>query len=393
MELVFWISVALIGYTYAGYPLLLLVMASLQQMRRDLSLALGHNRRKNFHDPELPNVSLVFAAHNEAAVIVGKMRNCAAIDYPANKIEILIGCDACSDDTAELARNAGGANATVFDYRERSGKPAVLNRLVAAAKGEIVVFCDANTMFEAHAVRSLVRHFSSPAVGCACGELRLRPSETGARNEGFYWRYEGCLKFFESRLNMLVGANGGIFAVRRSLFQPLPPRAIVDDFLIAMEIRRQGHQVVFDCDAAGYETAAASVREEFVRRVRIGAGNFHALLMTWRMLLPGAGRIAFSYWSHKVLRWIAPFAMLTAFGAAVALSSRPFYAVCAFAGVALGMAGVLGYRQALRSIHRGVWAAPYYFLSMNLALLIGFWKFASGQQGAVWQRTPRHREL
>jgi cellulose synthase/poly-beta-1,6-N-acetylglucosamine synthase-like glycosyltransferase len=292
-----------------------------------------------------------------------------------------------------LARQIALPNASIFEYAERSGKPAVLNRLVAAAKGEIVVFCDANTMFESGAVRSLVRHFANGGVGCVCGELRLRRPESGAGGEGFYWRYEGCLKFFESRLNMLVGANGGIFAIRRELFVPLPSKAIVDDFLTAMEVRKKNYSVVFDWQAAGYETAASNVREEFVRRVRIGAGNFHALRMTWQLLMPWAGRIAFSYWSHKVFRWLVPFALLAAFAAALSLSAQAFYAACALLGVMLGAAALLGYRRELRNVHRGLCAVPYYFLSMNLALFVGFLKFVSGQQGVIWQRTPRHREL
>ncbi len=345
MELVFWISVGLIGYTYAGYPVVLLLLASAQQIRRDLSLVWGTDRRKRIDEPFLPAVSLVFAAYNEAAVIAGKMRNCSEIDYPAGKVEILVGCDGCSDDTAVLARQTVLPNATVCEYTGRSGKPAVLNRLVAAASGEIVVFSVANTMFEPEAIRALVRHFADRRVGCVCGELRLRKPESGAQQEGLYWRYEGVLKFFESRLNMLVGANGGIFAIRCKLFEPLPAKAIVDDFVTAMEVRKKNYAVVFDWEAAGYETAASSVREEFVRRVRIGAGNFHALRMTWRLLLPTAGRIAFSYWSHKVLRWLVPFALLTAFGAAAGLSRQPFYGACALAGLMLAAAALVGYRR------------------------------------------------
>jgi cellulose synthase/poly-beta-1,6-N-acetylglucosamine synthase-like glycosyltransferase len=393
MELIFWISLGLIGYTYAGYPLVLLLLASAQQVRRDLRFAWGTERRRGIKEPALPTVSLVFAAYNEAAVMAEKMRNCGEIDYPAGKLEILVGCDGCSDETAAFARQAALPNTTVSEYGERSGKPVVLNRLVAAANGEVVVFSDANTMFEPKAVRCLVRHFADSRVGCVCGELRLRDPESGARGEGLYWRYEGCLKFFESRLNMLVGANGGIFAVRRELFEPLPLKAIVDDFLTAMEVRRKNYRVVFDWEAAGYETAASNVREEFVRRVRIGAGNFHALRMTWRLLMPGAGRIAFSYWSHKVLRWLVPFALLTAFGAALSLSAQPFYAVCALLSVMFSAAALLGYRRELRNVHRGLCAVPYYFLSMNLALFVGFLKFVSGQQGVIWQRTPRRREL
>ncbi len=393
MELVFWISIGLIAYTYAGYPAVLLLLASAQQVHRDLRFAWGTDRRRGVADPAWPMVSLVFSAYNEAEVIASKMRNCGEIDYPREKLEILAGFDGCSDDTALLARQAAPPNATVLEYSERSGKPAVINRLVAAASGEIVVFSDANTILEPGAVRALVRHFGDKRVGCVCGELRLRNADGGPVSEGLYWRYEGCLKFFESRLDMLVGANGGIFAVRRDLFEPLPAKAIVDDFLIAMEVRRKQHSVIFDWQAAGYETSASNVREEFVRRVRIGAGNFHALRMTWPLLLPGAGRIAFAYWSHKVFRWLVPFALLAGFGAAMSLSAQPFYAACALLGVMLGAAGLLGYRRELQHAHRGLCAVPYYFLSMNLALFVGFLKFACGQQGAIWQRTPRQRAL
>jgi cellulose synthase/poly-beta-1,6-N-acetylglucosamine synthase-like glycosyltransferase len=189
MRLIFWISVGLLLYTYAGYPLVLIVLGSLQQIKSDLRFGLGRRtRRANRSRAEWPRVSLVFAAHNEEAVIAQKMRNCAELDYPAHALEILVGCDGCRDATAALARAAALPNASVYEFPNRRGKPAVLNDLLPRAQGDIVVFCDANTEFEPDAIHALVRHFQRPEIGCVCGELRLR-SRGQATGEQLYWRF------------------------------------------------------------------------------------------------------------------------------------------------------------------------------------------------------------
>src|SRR5262245_48292057 len=249
MEWMFWISVALLLYTYGGYPIVLIALGCLQQLKSDLRFGLARRTRRARRDAAAsPRVSLVFAAHNEAAVIEQKVRNCARLDYPAGSLEILVGCDGCTDATAALARAAALPNLAVYEFPERCGKPGVLNKLLPRTRGEIVVFCDANTELEPDAIRGLVRHFERPEIGCVCGELRLR-SRGKANGEHLYWRFETLLKFLESRLNMLVGANGALFAIRRALYQPVPADGVVDDFLIAMNVRAAGYRVVYDPEA------------------------------------------------------------------------------------------------------------------------------------------------
>jgi cellulose synthase/poly-beta-1,6-N-acetylglucosamine synthase-like glycosyltransferase len=333
-------------------------------------------------------VSLVFAAHNEAAVIEEKLRNCAALAYPAERLEVLIGCDACTDNTVPLARAAGISNVQVFDFVQRGGKPSVLNRLMPFASGDLVVFCDANTLFERDTIHRLVRHFTRPDVGCVCGELRLRSAPEG-NVEGVYWKYETLLKFLESRMNMLLGANGGVFAIRRQLFRPIPSTGIIDDFLIAMQVRSVGYRIIYDPEAVAWEEAPPNIRHEFRRRVRIGAGNFSALRYTWKLLLPSAGAIAFSYWSHKVCRWLAPVALCSGMVAAVFLAAQPLYAAWAALGVLLIALASAGYRLETRGKHRRLFSIPYYFLSMNLALLLGMFRFLRGSQTLVWNPTVR----
>jgi cellulose synthase/poly-beta-1,6-N-acetylglucosamine synthase-like glycosyltransferase len=402
---IFWISTGLVIYTYAVYPLLLIAIAGIQQVVRDMRYAAsrGDRRRKavrGYH----PRVSLVFSAYNEEAVIAAKMENCRTLTYPTEMLEILAGCDGCSDRTAELARAAKLPNLTVFDSGEfagRSGKPEVLNRLVKLATGEFVIFSDANTMLAPDAIALLARHFNDPEgkekIGCVCGELRVQSRAGGPSTEGAYWRYEVFLKFLESRLGLLLGANGGVFAIRRDLFTPLPKQAIIDDFLVAMRIHDAGYSVVYDPEATALEEAAAGVRDEFKRRVRIGAGNFHALRFTARLLSPTSGRVFFSYWSHKILRWLVPFALPLAFAAAVGIAEcdqfsdalRLFCGACAAGGLLMILLGLVGYRLELRDIHRSIFSVPYYFLSMNLALLLGFVRFVTGEQTTVWHRTAR----
>jgi len=368
----------------------LVCLACVKQVFSDAQYAISRGQRRNRPSAsvDVPTVSLVFAAHNEAEIIEEKMRNCAELEY-ARPVETLIGCDACSDGTAALAAASKLVGVIVKDFTERSGKPMVLNRLVPEATGEIVVFSDANTMLDPEAIHHLARHFRDPRVGCVCGELRFTTHDGAVKSEGAYWRYEQVLKFFESRMNMLVGANGGVFAIRRNLYKPLPRFAIIDDFLIAMQIRSLGYKVVYDPQAIAYEETAGDARQEFQRRQRIGAGAFHALRYTWRMLLPTAGSVAFSYWSHKICRWLAPFALAFALAAALVLSSHPFYRFAAIAGLASIAAASYGYSLEVRGRAAGIFAVPYYFLSMNLALMLGFFRFLAGSQTAVWRRTAR----
>jgi cellulose synthase/poly-beta-1,6-N-acetylglucosamine synthase-like glycosyltransferase len=390
VRLLFWISIGLPLYTYGVYPLILVALGAFKQAISDVRFGLARRpRRIGRHTAGCPRVSIVFAAHNEEAVIVQKMRNCARLDYPSDALEILVGCDGCTDATVALARAAAPPNATVFDFSDRAGKPAVLNRLVPRAGGEIVIFCDANTALEPDAVRALVRHFARPQIGCVCGQLRLRSSDGRITGEQIYWRYETLIKFFESRLNMLVGANGALFAVRRSLFVPLPADGIVEDFLIALNVRAAGAGVVYEPEAIAWEDVAPSPRQEFKRRVRIGAGNFHALRHTRRLLKPSAGAVSLALWSHKICRWLVPLALVGAEIAAALLSRQPLYAAFAAIGALLAALAVVGHRLERRERRWAPATVPYYFVSMNLALLLGLVAFARGTQSAVWTPTAR----
>ncbi len=162
MRLIFWISVGLLLYTYGIYPLVLIAVGSVKQLKSDLRFGLARRTRRASRDAACPRVSIVFAAHNEEAVIAQKMANCARLDYPAESLEVLVGCDGCTDATAALARVTALPNASVFEFPDRSGKPAVLNKLLPLTRGDIVVFCDANTEFEPDAIHALVRHFKRP---------------------------------------------------------------------------------------------------------------------------------------------------------------------------------------------------------------------------------------
>jgi len=383
------LSAGLVLYTYLGYPLVLLLITNVKQLVADIRFGLGKRTRRQRGNSQLPKVSLVFAAHNEARVIRRKMKNCQLLEYPEDRLEILVGCDGCTDRTAALARQANAPNTRILETSNRGGKAAILNLLVPLAQGDIVVLCDSNTMFQPEALLSLVRHFEEQNVGCVCGELRLVDVSQKRSSENLYWKYETMLKFFESRLNMLVGANGGIFAIRKELFSSLPPDGIIDDFLVAMRIRAAGHRVLYDPEAVAIEELAEGVHHEFRRRIRIGAGNFHALKYTWKLLNPGMGWVAFSYWSHKVFRWVVPLALCIAELSAILLARDLRYAGVAVMGFLIAALGFAGHRLDLRGGRWAVFALPYYFLSMNLALLLGFVRFLRQSQSTVWKPTPR----
>lgn len=389
-ELVFWASVGAVAYTYLLYPLLLFLLASLTQTARDiLFLLTRRSRRGAAHHEFEPRVALLVAAYNEENVIEEKLQNSAQLDYPAEKMEVLLGLDAPNDSTPERATRIAQPSLRVFPFPTRRGKLAVINDLAQRTTADILIFSDANTMLEPDSVRLLVRHFERPRTGAVCGELRLVSAGGKTEMEGLYWRYEVALKFLENRLNCVLGANGGVYAVRRSLFRPME-KWIVEDFQLPMEIRFEGHRVVYCPEAVGTEEAAPSLAAEYRRKVRIGAGAYQTLLRNPQFLNPFKGLPAFAYFSHKVVRWLAPMFLVAALISNIFLSTRPFFVGTLAAQAAFYLLALLGYSRQRHGASAGGFAfVAYYFSVMNLALLHGMGRYLSGRQQVMWSATPR----
>jgi cellulose synthase/poly-beta-1,6-N-acetylglucosamine synthase-like glycosyltransferase len=385
-KIIFWVSVALIVYNYAIYPGLLFAAASVVQTWRDLQYALGRRQRRA-RLQTTPHVSIIIPAHNEERVIEEKLKNVGSLDYPREKLEVIVVSDGSEDRTDEIVGKAG-AGVRLLVQPTRMGKPAAVNRGIAEATGEIVVVTDANTLFDPAAIQHLVRHFADERVGIVLGDLKCVSPE-GYQSEGLYWNFERALKFLENRIGAVLGGQGGIYAIRRSVYRPIPNETWVDDFVIGMQVKEAGYWVMYDSEAIAIEETAGSVESEFIRKARIGAGNFQALSYTWRLLNPLRGPVAFAFWSHKVLRWIGPFCMIAAFLANVFLLGSLFYQIIFGLQVAFYGAGILGYLLRKKAGAVKALALPYYFLFMNAALAVGFFRFLTHRQRATWERAQR----
>jgi cellulose synthase/poly-beta-1,6-N-acetylglucosamine synthase-like glycosyltransferase len=393
METLLVVSIGLVAFSYVGYPLVLAAWEGVREAVEALRFLGGApDRRAPADDGRWPAVTLVFSAFDEEACIREKIENCLALDYPAERLEIVVGCDGCTDRTASIARETGRGRVLVRELSPRAGKATVLSRLVPAASGEIVVLTDANTALEPGAVKALARALRDPAVGAVVGRLRLFDRVRRVHEEGVYWQYETALKYWEGKHGAVVGANGGIYAIRRNLFSPLPPDTIVDDLVVPAHIAARGWRVVFAPDAVAHEETAGDPRREFVRRARIGAGNWQALARIPELLDPRRGFLCFAFLSHKLLRWAAPFLLAAALAANVALAGeRGGWGWRAFLLLQLGFyALALAGRAAGGPLRRAA-ATARYFVWMNAALAVGLWRFLRGTQRATWQRTARVR--
>ncbi|WP_426751925.1 glycosyltransferase family 2 protein [Myxococcus sp. Y35] len=390
-EVFFWCAVVLLAHTYFLYPLSLFLLEGAAQVLKN-----ARKVRQGDAEPQveggqrpLPSVSLVVAAYNEASCIQQKLENSLALAYPAEKFEVLIGSDGSSDGTDDIVRACTDARVRLSPA-PRAGKTTVLNRCIPMAKGDIVVLSDANTMIEPEAIERLVRHFEDPEVGAVCGKLRLYNPTKQDYEESAYWSYESLIKLYEGRRGAVVGANGGLYAIRRSLFTQLPPSTIVDDFVIPLRILENGYKVVYEEHAVAHEETTEDYGKEFGRRARIAAGNFQSLRMVPGLLLPTAGFPAFAFWSHKLLRWCAPALMGLALVVNLFLLDRLFYQFTLFmqalfyALAYLGKTGVLK-----RGTSKKAASVAYYFVTMNLAIVVGFWRFLRNSQRAAWDRTAR----
>jgi glycosyltransferase involved in cell wall biosynthesis len=380
-RLLFWLSAGVIGYTYAGFPALVLARGRLRP-------------RPHREEPVTPSVSIVIAARNEVASIGGKLDNLEALDYPADRLEVLIASDGSEDGTNELVAARAHDRLRLVDL-PRGGKAATLNAAVARARGEVLVFSDANSMFAPDAVRRLVAPFADPEVGGVAGDQRY-VADGGeaavAGGERSYWSLDRAIKLAESRGGHVISATGAIYAVRRSLFREVPASS-TDDFATSTGVIAQGRRLVFAPDAVAYEPVGASAEVEFSRKVRVMTRGLNGVIIRRELLDPRRhGFYALQLLSHKVLRRLMAIPLIVLAASATALRRRsPFYAAAAAAQGSVYLVGVLGLLAGRRPRARGkLVAAPTFFVLVNAASLKALLNVVRRRDIARWEpgRTP-----
>lgn len=371
MVLLFWLCAAVPVYSYGIFPALLAVFSRLAE--RPVKRA-----------PHEPFVSILVPAYNESAWIEAKIRNVAALDYPADRYELVIASDGSKDKTAELALcHADGKRVRVLDYKENRGKVGVLNAAVPECKGEIILFSDASAMLNHEALRVLMENFADPEVGGVCGAYRVvnpDKADIGAQ-EDLYWKYETALKLMESKIDSILGGHGQIHALRKPLYS-FPPRGTVnDDFVIPMRVVSQGYREVYDPRAVAVEEAREM--SGFGRRVRIMAGNIQQLAEAGNLLRAGRWVPLFCFISHKVTRLMVPFAMIGALVLNVWLANQaPLYAVLLVLQLAFYLLVLLG---AFVRLHPKILRLPYYFCMVNAAIFAGIYHAIQGRRRMAWK--------
>ncbi|MDP2326245.1 MAG: glycosyltransferase family 2 protein [Gammaproteobacteria bacterium] len=375
VTIVFWVSACVVVYVYAGYPLVLWLLGS---------LGFGRPVRRAAIEPP---VTLVVSAYNEAAVIAEKVRNSLELDYPADRLHILVVSDASSDGTDAEVQSCQDPRVELLRMSDRGGKTAGLNAAVRRARGDIIVFSDANALYDKQALRQLVRNFADPEVGAVTGESRYRIAEDDASTdaENQYWTYELWIKRLESSLGSLVGADGAIYAVRKELYQDLGV-ADLSDFVNPLQVVARGYRNVYEAAAISYEGGAEGFAAEFRRKVRIVNRAWRATLKLRGLLNPFRhGFFALQFLSHKVLRWFIPVFLLAVLAANLWLASGSlFYSATLAAQVLLYAAAAIGMLLERLGHPVRLLNVPYYFCAVNVASLLGIGQALAGRTYTTW---------
>jgi cellulose synthase/poly-beta-1,6-N-acetylglucosamine synthase-like glycosyltransferase len=376
-EIVFWVSVALIAYAYVGYPLAL-GLVSLVRARRVEKANVS------------PSVTFIITAYNEEERIAGKLDNTLRLIYPREKLEILVASDCSSDKTDEIVRSYRDRGVQLLRASIRKGKEAAQKLAVEAAKGEILVFSDVATILPEDAVSNIVKNFHDPTVGCVSSVDRFVDQDGRGSGEGAYVRYEMFLRSLETRVNSLVGLSGSFFAARREVCKGVWSDDLQSDFNTVLNSMRMGLRGVADPDSIGYYTNIADERKEYDRKVRTVLRGISVFMRSLSLVNPMRHAVfAWQMLSHKLCRWLVPFAMVAAFvsNALLALSS-PWYAV-------LFLMQILFYSVALGGIFwRPLMRLPLvklssFFLVVNASIFQAWLRYWSGERLIVWEPSKR----
>jgi poly-beta-1,6-N-acetyl-D-glucosamine synthase len=297
MTWMFWISALFVVYTYAGYPFILWFRSKFWLLPISF-------------DAISPSVSIVIAARDEAQNLETKIGSLRSLDYPNDKLEIIIASDGSSDATPEILERYSGPSFKAAIFRERKGKASALNHAVKLASGDILVFTDARQRLEAESVRNLVKSFADPEVGCVSGELMLgEPSTSAASGLGLYWRVEKKVRELESCTGSVIGATGAIYAMRRDLFREMPEGTILDDVFQPLHAIGSGYRVTFEPTARAWDKIYEQSSKEFKRKVRTLMGNYQLVRIAPWLISP-KNPILFRFVSHKLCRLFVPIALI-----------------------------------------------------------------------------------
>ncbi len=384
--ILFLLCTWLVFYTYVVFPWFMGVISRKCKMNENLWE----------QNDQLPTVSVLIAAYNEERVIEEKLKTILSSGYPTDKLELHIGSDASTDQTALLVKKyaADYAHIHLHEFRERRGKPSVINDLVNSAKGEIVILTDANVLFDKKTIFNLVRHFRNSEIGLVGANiLNVGQMDDGiSHQETSYIARENRIKYFEGiRWGVMMGPFGGCFALRRELFHPVPANFLVDDFYICMQVLKKGFICINELKAICYEDVSNDIRQEYKRKARISAGNFQNLHEFSEYLFKPFSPVGFCFVSHKVLRWLSPFFLLISlFSLAFLATLDRIFFFLFLAELILLLSPLIDAVLRKMGWHWKLWRFISYFSYMNLALLKGFFSYLSGVRSSVWTPTVRN---
>lgn len=382
MLIVFILAVAFCVYTYAGFPIILHLRAKAFARKATVDQSV-ENSSGLLSDAELPTVSVLVAAHNEADRLPAKLASLRALDYPAGQLQICVVSDGSSDNTVEWLQSQ--ADISWDHYEPAAGKPTALNRAVELATGEFLVFTDARQMISANAVRALVSRFDDDQIGAVSGELVLSDDGVSeAANIGLYWRYEKWIRMNEARIFSTTGATGALYAIRRADASRLPEDALLDDFETPIGLLKQGRRTVFEPSAKAFDAAETDAGKEFVRKSRTLAGNYQSFSRNRWLFSPAKNRVWWQFLSHKVARLMVPYAMLVAFVAS-AFGQGVFLSLMFWGQVALYVFGfaAIAFPQYATSKYINIIKV---FLTLNAAAVVGAYNYFTGQSSVRWKK-------
>lgn len=383
----FWISLFIVFYTFIGYAIVLFFLVKLKQL-------LYGKRKLLYNLNELPTLTLIVPAYNEVDIIEKKIQNTLSLDYPADKINFIFITDGSTDGTPDRVLLYPAIR--LMHASERKGKINAMNRAMQEVKTEVTVFTDANTFLNSKALINIAKYYADARVGAVSGEKRVHVSDVSdaTAGEGFYWKYESLLKKWDSELFSVVGAAGELFSIKTSLYLPVPPDTILDDFTISLLIASQGYRIVYEPEAFAIENTSADIKEELKRKIRIAAGGMQSILRLKSLLNPLKHPVlSFQYISHRVLRWtITPFFLIIALLLNIIIvlyHHQLIYQVLLVAQLLLYVLALTGWLFERREIKIKLFFVPFYFCLMNYAVIMGIIRFFSQKQSVVWEKVKR----